>query len=1025
MRWVTWMSIVVTLSAAGCAGMKAGEEAAITPGARVIELRRVETPPVVDGKLDDACWQKTGAITGFLAYQTDRPAREQSFGYVGYDDSHLYIGVKCLMRKGQKPVGHFCAHDTNIFRDDIVEIMIDPGYSKGEYYQLAINAYGATFDCSRGAGGAYEDDSWNGDWTGKSHIGDGYWSVEMAVPFHNLGIKPGMGSTWGLNLCREAQKPASLSSIAINGEFNFADKFAVLKGLNVDFSKYLFAIGPEVALPDLTPGHANAVLMTEIKNLSNSRQEVKIDIHRTTPDGKDKVESKIATFEPKEGIFVTLDTLDIVPAREDVKNIYTVKTPPRSRKVVVSRVRDGTILSVALVRKLSLVWDAMRIDVKDPWRPGMSPKRTTALPVSVLSNYSKKVLQEMTLSAQLLTRDTGKPVAAMTVKEPRRRQTLRINTANVPWGAYQVFVKLTDARGKEIASASAPTTVLPGGKQHVKVLNNFVSELMNTKERGLPSENRIEFMNPRDGWCFFSVTGNAQVRLDSEAGPVVVSRSRTEPAEAMWRLGAGRHVLHVNGRPTQLIVRSIPVLQHAFYNANPHIGAYGPYDWKFLEKDVLPNVNTMISGGSPAPEHIKAWKESGRSWIGITNIFIPDFDPGAPSAVDVVYKHWSGSPGYQHPLMDGVIVDEFGGGDAVEYDVYRKAVEKLNANFPGRIYMPYGGRFYGKDRSREFARTTLAGGGYFCPEHYLPEQATEALARDLIEDRLAGPIPLWEEGLPGSTRRMIIVLGYMSQPTESCNINPSVDFKVFMDMQMHTLATHPNLFGIGGVQEYHSSYCDEENVRWTGRLYRHYCIEGRTEPLTKDPYDLSHIQNPDFADGTLGWTIHAAEPGSVRSAEHPGYAWLEGRYPRTTLGDTFLLMKRSAKKPNTFSQEIKNLEAGRLYSMKMITADYENLVQEKSEKKQDAVSIKLDNVDILPGAKKSFQFTFPNCYAHHLGKFDAKHNYWMNYHWRVFRAKGTTAELTVADWKSEKQPGAPIGQELMFNFIEIQPYIGD
>ena len=49
----------------------------------------------------------------------------------------------------------------------------------------------------------------------------------------------------------------------------------------------------------------------------------------------------------------------------------------------------------------------------------------------------------------------------------------------------------------------------------------------------------------------------------------------------------------------------------------------------------------------------------------------------------------------------------------------------------------------------------------------------------------------------------------------------------------------------------------------------------------------------------------------------------------------------------------------------------------------------------------------------------------MNYHWRVFRAKGATAKLTVTDWQDDKQPGGPIGQELMFNSIEIQPYIED
>ena len=37
--------------------------------------------------------------------------------------------------------------------------------------------------------------------------------------------------------------------------------------------------------------------------------------------------------------------------------------------------------------------------------------------------------------------------------------------------------------------------------------------------------------------------------------------------------------------------------------------------------------------------------------------------------------------------------------------------------------------------------------------------------------------------------------------------------------------------------------------------------------------------------------------------------------------------------------------------------------------------------------------------------------------------KATTAGLTVSDWKTDKSPGGPIGQELMFNFIQIQPYL--
>ena len=629
---------------------------------------------------------------------------------------------------------------------------------------------------------------------------------------------------------------------------------------------------------------------------------------------------------------------------------------------------------------------------------------------------------------------------------------------NAPMAQYVVRAGVVgpgDRRIGKSSSAAVNWTGQPEAFRNVKVLNNLCWELLSVKGDLRGGTRKYKFSLPCDRWVFMRTTasvgkgGTVQVALDSDRPSDAALTHHGEDGrtvEAMRYLPAGEHTLHlaVQGNATlhHLVVRAIPALQHAFYGAGPHIHPYGPYDWEFLKRDIRPNVNVMI-GASPKPEHIKEWTDAGRSWISIVNaargVKAEDKD-----AVEKAASIWSGAAGFQHPLMDGVIVDEFTGDEHPIYAVYHKALEKLYSNpkFKGRGFSPYtyGEGFSYAENPKKFVRVCLREGGYICREWYLTEQPTAAAARHLIRGRMTGSMKAWEKGLPGSTNRMVIVLGYMSQPTESLNIDPSVDFKVYMDMQIRTLATHPAFFGLGGIQEYHSSYCDEENVRWAGRLYRHYAIEGNTERPTSDPYELSHIRNPDFAQGTEGWTIRPAKPGSIEVRKHKGYGWLQGRYPRTSIGDTFLCMKRNAKRPNVFSRQVENLKPRRLYSMKMITGDYQDLVKEVSKKKTHAVSIKLDNVEILPGPKKSFQFIFPNCYAHKLGKFDASHNYWMNYHWRVFRAKGTRATLTVTDWKNDPstgaprrrsgqagqaEPGGPIGQELMFSFVEIQPYLAE
>ena len=106
----------------------------------------------------------------------------------------------------------------------------------------------------------------------------------------------------------------------------------------------------------------------------------------------------------------------------------------------------------------------------------------------------------------------------------------------------------------------------------------------------------------------------------------------------------------------------------------------------------------------------------------------------------------------------------------------------------------------------------------------------------------------------------------------------------------------------------------------------------------------------------------------------------------------------------------------------MVTADHGDLVRQQQARKSHAVSIEIENVEILPGKKKAFQAIFPNHYARPVGEFRGGKSFYMNYHWRVFRAKQASARLTVTDWKNSTTPGGPIGQELMFNFIEVQPY---
>ena len=591
------------------------------------------------------------------------------------------------------------------------------------------------------------------------------------------------------------------------------------------------------------------------------------------------------------------------------------------------------------------------------------------------------------------------------------------------------------------------------------ILNNLVTELVNARRDRRLGEKRIRFAATGTDWYHIAVEGPATIRLDNETRPLCAGLQVGDRSEAMRHLTAGVHRLAIAGHPSGLTVRRIPELQHAFYHAGDMWNLqHGPFDdWNYLRRHVLANINVIISGGARNPpgfaeskqaglrwisnpegtahfareDHVREWKQLGRHWLTTA---INPFRQRTEVTADEAYQAWSRAVGLNHPLLDGVIVDEFGGGDQPKYGAFRQAVDRIYANpaFQRKTYSPYsyGSGILSNDLSRDFARAAAKGGGHVCIERYLVEQPTRQAAVQHIHDQFHSGwnMPRYTQDWADVVQNTVIVLGYMSAVGESLNVDPTVDFKVYMDLQMHALATQPAYAGLAGLQQYTCSYADDETMRWASRLFRHYAIEGRTNLLSDTlgfRYRLNHIQNPDFAKSTTDWNTQPAEPGSLAARSHPAYGYLQFRYNRNGQGDSFLWTKRSGQRANLFSQPITNLVPGRLYSLKMVTADHQDLVQQKQAKKSHSISIRIDGAEVIPGPKTSFQSIFPNHYARPVGEFRGGRSFYMNYHWRVFRATQARAMLTVTDWENENTPGGPVGQELMFNFIEVQPYYAE
>ena len=673
------------------------------------------------------------------------------------------------------------------------------------------------------------------------------------------------------------------------------------------------------------------------------------------------------------------------------------------------------------------------------------PGRST---VSVtLRDANKKVLQEKT--AQI-------PPNATVV-------SVVFPTASLTAGLYEVSVSVKDtAADKVVAELATTRWYLPEVAQLVgappgrKILNNLVTQLTVVDNLTLKDYQEVSFVNPRKGWVFVSATaqvadlgviGLITVGVDGEKKEsAIASLAADKPTmETMRLLSAGEHKLCIWSEPgagrkqstiTRLVVRAVPAMMYCGWPGGSSAG-YGDYDFAFLKRDVLPNINTLVGAALSQDQDRDEWHRRGRQCL--QEMAIPTRirevlkDVPIPMTGDYAYGYWAKCAGLNKSNMNGSVNDEFGGGEDPDFPGYTEGVKRIAADpaFKDRVVHMWGGPVMAlSSLSRDFVRAVVDSGYKIAWEEYLVEDPTIEETRKTFDGTLRHGVTLWEQAFPGFVRNAIIVLSVLSAPPESGNINPSVDYKVFLDMQYQHLASSPEFLGLWGVMLYKATYADEEDLRWAGRLFRHYCIEGNTDLLSEQygfTFNLRHIRNPDFDDGFTGWQVSAAEQDSVRTGHMYRLHGLLNRYHGGTEGNNFLLMKRSGQKPNRVSQEITGLKAGQYYSMKMFAADHQDLVQAKSEKKRLTVSVNIENAELTPAKTVISEIKGYQPVAQYKGKEPP----YMNFHRYVFRAKGPTARLTISDWvdpstgSGQATPGGPVGQETLVNFIEIQPYLED
>jgi hypothetical protein len=183
----------------------------LVPAADIMELSRnagpvsiykTDTPPAIDGKLDDPLWQKATRFDNFITFKPDygKPASEKTAILMAYDRKYIYFAFDCQDSEPSKIKAAMAKRD-GIDMDDWIGVVLDTFNDKQGGYLFEVNPLGIQMDGKLNADGN-GDASFDTIWDSKAIITGRGYSAEMAVPFKSLRYPFRKKLTMGLLVSR-------------------------------------------------------------------------------------------------------------------------------------------------------------------------------------------------------------------------------------------------------------------------------------------------------------------------------------------------------------------------------------------------------------------------------------------------------------------------------------------------------------------------------------------------------------------------------------------------------------------------------------------------------------------------------------------------------------------------------------------------------------------------------------------------------------------------------------------------------
>jgi len=201
--------------------LTAGLAAAQTPNLE-FTIPRISQAPVINGDLSDNAWVQASQRGGKTVVDLDHLGVKLTpyprVAYLAYDDTALYLAVVAYVPDPSTLVTDLPAASNN----DEIELFLAPDSSG--YHQFIVTAGSGLQHNTRGSVRTDVQVEY------AVQVSDIKWTVELAVPFEALGVKPSAGDSWTFNINGRQVGPGDqwLAWNPTYGGFHNPDRFGTL-----------------------------------------------------------------------------------------------------------------------------------------------------------------------------------------------------------------------------------------------------------------------------------------------------------------------------------------------------------------------------------------------------------------------------------------------------------------------------------------------------------------------------------------------------------------------------------------------------------------------------------------------------------------------------------------------------------------------------------------------------------------------------------------------------------------------------